>query len=107
VIPDELSSVEKGPPPRSHESVASWSGSEPLGKIDDARRYVERMSSALSPDRMTADERLDEVAEILAVGLSRLRSRQSSALAADAGESSLDCAGHQSGHANVLKGGLD
>ena len=56
---------------------------------------------------MTAEERLDEVAEILAAGLSRLIARQSSPLSADSGESSLDCAGDQSGHANVLKGGLD
>ena len=66
------------------------------------------VSNALNPDLMTAAERLDEVAEILAAGLMRLRARQSSPLSADFGESSLDCAGHQSGHANVLKdGGLD
>jgi hypothetical protein len=54
---------------------------------------------------MTADERLAEIAEILAVGLSRLKARQSSSLSADFGESSLDCPGQQSGHANVLKDG--
>lgn len=61
--------------------------------------------NALKPNLMTADEGLDEIAEILAAGLTRLRARQSSALAADLGESSLDCAGHQSGHANVLTNG--
>ena len=66
---------------------------------------VHRMG-ALHPDRMSAAERLDEVAEILAAGLTRLRARQSSALPADFGESSLHCAGDQSGHANVLKGEL-
>ena len=65
------------------------------------------MSLAIHPDRLTAEERLDEVAEILAAGLMRLMSRQSSPLSADLGESSLDCPAHQSGHANVLKGGLD
>ena len=40
--------------------------------------------------------------EILAVGLMRLHARQSSALSAHCGESSLDCVGHQSGHADVL-----
>jgi hypothetical protein len=67
------------------------------------------MSNALHPDRMTAAERLDEVAEILATGLMRLRSRQSSDLSHRFGESSLDCVAHQSGHANALKrdGGLD
>ena len=49
--------------------------------------------NALKPDRMTAEERLDEVAEILAAGLMRLMSRQSSPLSADLGESSLDCPG--------------
>jgi hypothetical protein len=52
-----------------------------------------------------ADERLAEIAEILADGLTRLRARQSSLKPADAGESSLDCAGQQSGHANVLTDG--
>ena len=37
----------------------------------------------------------------------RLMSRQSTPLSADLGESSLDCPADQSGHANVLKGGLD
>jgi hypothetical protein len=54
---------------------------------------------------MTARERLTEIAEILATGLTRLKARQSSALSADFGESSLDCAAHQSGHPNVLKDG--
>jgi hypothetical protein len=36
-------------------------------------------ANALAPDLMTADERLTEVAEILAVGFMRLRRRESSA----------------------------
>ena len=60
--------------------------------------------NALKPDLMTAAERLDEVAEILAAGLQRVLARQSTAQSADFGESSLDCPGHQSGHANVLRG---
>ena len=63
--------------------------------------------SPLKPDLMSPAERLDEVAEILAAGLTRLMSRQSTSLSADFGESSLDCPANQSGHANVLKGGLD
>jgi hypothetical protein len=64
--------------------------------------------NALNPDLMTAAERLDEIAEILAAGLTRLCSRQSSQISADLGESSVDCAAHQSGHANVLtNGGMD
>ena len=50
-------------------------------------------------------ESLDEVAEILAAGLQRLHARQSSALPAHSGDSSLDCAAGQSGHANVLNDG--
>lgn len=60
--------------------------------------------NALKPDLMTAAERLDEVAEILAAGLQRALARQSSAQSADLGESSLDCPGDRSGHANVLRG---
>jgi hypothetical protein len=54
-------------------------------------------------------ERLDELAEILAAGLLRLKANKSSGLSAATGESSLDCAARQSGHANALKrpGGLD
>ena len=62
--------------------------------------------SALKSENMTAIERLNEIAEILAAGLTRLRARQSSGLPADFGESSLHCAGTQSGHANVLRGEL-
>ena len=67
------------------------------------------MSNALHPGHMTADERLAEVADILAAGLMRLKSRQSTPLSPHGGESSLDCAGHQSGHADVLtsRGGSD
>jgi len=61
--------------------------------------------NGLKPDLMTAAERLDEVAEILAAGLQRLHARQSSAQSADCGDSSLDSAGHQSGHAEVLTDG--
>jgi hypothetical protein len=45
--------------------------------------------NAIDPNRMTAAERLAEVAEIVAAGLVRFRSRQSSRLSADSGESSL------------------
>ena len=52
---------------------------------------------------MTTRERLAELAEILAAGLMRLRARKSSSLSQHSGESLLDCAGYQSGHANGLK----
>ena len=45
-------------------------------------------------------ERIAEIGEILALGLVRLRARQSSQTEARTGESSLDCVAYQSGHAN-------
>jgi hypothetical protein len=52
-------------------------------------------------NRMTAAERLDEIAEILAAGLIRLRARKSSRISAHHGESSLDFSPDQSGHGVV------
>jgi len=52
----------------------------------------------LSPDAMSANARLAEVAEILAAGLIRMRDAKSSSLSADAGDSSLDFSAHTSGH---------
>jgi hypothetical protein len=49
---------------------------------------------------MTSDERLAEAAEILAAGISRLRARRSTSSARSRGETSLDRAADQSGHAN-------
>jgi hypothetical protein len=51
------------------------------------------------PDRMSPHERLGEVAELLALGLVRLRARQSSALSRDGGESWVDFSPDESGHA--------
>jgi hypothetical protein len=50
--------------------------------------------------RLSAQERLDEIAEILATGLMRLHARKSSPKSADFGESSVDFSPHQSGHAD-------
>jgi hypothetical protein len=67
------------------------------------------MHNGIDPGRLSPAERLAEIAEILAAGLMRLKSRQSTPLSPDGGESSLDCAGHQSSHADRRKshGGLD
>jgi hypothetical protein len=60
-------------------------------------------SNGLHADRMSASDRLDEIGEILAPGLIRLRARsaelerKSSGLSADFGESSLHFSPHQSG----------
>jgi len=55
--------------------------------------------NALSPVHMSPTERLAELAEILARGLGRMKARQSRQLSADCGESSVDCSGDRSGHA--------
>lgn len=61
--------------------------------------------NAVTPDLMTAADRLDELVAILAVGLQRLLARQSSSQSSDFGEGSLDCADNQSRHAYVLTNG--
>jgi hypothetical protein len=47
------------------------------------------------------DERLDEIAALLAAGLMRLRARKSSPLSRHDGESSLDFSADQRGHAST------
>ena len=54
------------------------------------------MTNALHPRHMTAAERLDEVAEILAAGAMRLMARKSSHLSAERGDSSFDFTGERS-----------
>ena len=44
----------------------------------------------LSPDRMSADQRLSEVGQILAAAVRRVLAEQSSSLSAEGRESSLD-----------------
>jgi hypothetical protein len=63
------------------------------------------VTNAVRPDQLTSAERLNELAEVLAVGLMRLRARKSSQLSPHTGESSLDCPGHRSGHGDVLRNG--
>jgi len=57
-----------------------------------------------SPD-MTAAERLAEVADLLAVGVIRMRVRMSSPKSADRGEISLDILADQSGPDPNIAGG--
>lgn len=56
-------------------------------------------------DGLTPPERLDEIAQILAAGLIRMRTRQSRPLSHHVGESSVDFMLHQRGHAGVLSEG--
>ena len=58
------------------------------------------MFNALDPDHMTASERLDEVADILATGLRRLIVRKSSPLSGNRGESPLAMSPDQRLHAD-------
>jgi hypothetical protein len=55
--------------------------------------------NSLSPDKMSAGERLAEIALILALGLRRLRARQSSRVSAASENSFVDFAANQSGGA--------
>ena len=65
------------------------------------------MITALPPSAMTADERLDEVARILAAGILRGRARRQESQArsrASNGESSLDIPVKESGHVRTKTG---
>ena len=56
------------------------------------------MINALDPERMTAEERLDEVAEIMAAGFRRLRNNESTNNSNNFGDIPLDFPAHQSVH---------
>jgi hypothetical protein len=59
------------------------------------------MGNGIDPGCLSAAERLDEIADILAAGVIRLRARKSSGLSRDGGESSLDFSPDQRGHVSV------
>ena len=61
--------------------------------------------SPLHPNNMTPDERLAEIAEILARGLIRLHAHEASPLSADDRDSFVDLPPHRSGHAATLTNG--
>ena len=56
------------------------------------------MINALDPERMTADERLDEVADILAAGFLRLHSHELTNNSNAFGDFPLDFSALQSAH---------
>ena len=72
-----------------------------MSRILGKTQVGSEVTNALHPNRMSAAERLAEVAEILAAGLIRLRARKSSDLSRDDGESSLDFSPDQSGHVSA------
>ena len=57
-----------------------------------------RGSNGLSSEKLSGPERLAEVAEILALGILRLRTETLSANSADSGDSSLHFSPAESGH---------
>lgn len=57
------------------------------------------MRAAQTTDRDEARERIAEIGELLALGVIRLRARQSTSLSARTGESFVDCLPTPSGHA--------
>jgi hypothetical protein len=61
------------------------------------------MSNPFQYDSRSKGERLDEIAEILAVGLMRLMARKSSPISAEPGESSLDLSAAESGHPTTVE----
>ena len=67
--------------------------------------YVRVMSgpNAIAPDQMTAEERIAELGQLLALGHMRLQARKSSRLSADRGDSFVDFLPDQSGHADAPK----
>ena len=73
------------------------------GEYVGNNQELQTMQPSSLQDRAETRARIAEIGEILALGLVRLRARQSSQMSADAGESSLDCVGHQSGDANPEK----
>jgi len=58
-------------------------------------------ANALAPDLMTAEERLTEVAQLLAAGLLRLRQHQNQNCFSTLEKNSLDFSPDRSGHATT------
>jgi hypothetical protein len=67
--------------------------------MNDLPPPVTKRPNPLSPFLMSAAERRAELCRILALGLIRLRMRQSSELSDQTGESCLHCLPDQSAHA--------
>ena len=73
----------------------------PVGKVSEPKNppeFIAIMNNALSPDRMTAAERLDEVAGILAAGIRRLQARETPNEINELGDFHLDFSATKSVH---------
>jgi hypothetical protein len=64
------------------------------------------MTDSIKTDSLSVDERLTEIAEILAVALMRLRARKSSEMSGKNGEFSLDISATQSSHPTRIEEGI-
>ncbi|MCG6116337.1 MAG: hypothetical protein MEQ84_14190 [Mesorhizobium sp.] len=74
------------------------------GRMSSDSQLISRSgSNPLAPSLMSAGDRRRELCAILAAGLVRLRSRQSSELSAGLENGLLDCPGDQSGHATATQ----
>lgn len=60
--------------------------------------HTNNTANPISPTHLSATERLDEIAGILAAGVMRLKARQSRQLSARMRESSVDLTARQSRH---------
>jgi len=65
--------------------------------ISRAVGLLSGMPTGIKPDSLSATERLAEIADILALGLIRMRTRKSSPFFPTSGEISLDILADQSG----------
>ncbi|RLP22757.1 hypothetical protein D8676_22765 [Mesorhizobium sp. YM1C-6-2] len=70
---------------------------------NDSRTFSRTGPNALRPALMSPAERRAELCALLALGLVRLRARQSSETSADPENGLLDCAADQSGHATAIE----
>ena len=73
------------------------------GEYVGNNQELQTMQPSSLEDRAETHARIAEIGQILALGLVRLRARQSSQTEAGTGESSLDCVARQSGDANLEK----
>jgi hypothetical protein len=78
-------------------SVAATTSAHSSAPLEINSQLTAPAMTAVKPDQMGADERLTEIAEILALGLIRMRGRMSSPFLPMSGEILLDCNAQQSG----------
>jgi hypothetical protein len=73
-----------------------------IGPLSDRRLFMKR-PNPLPPDRMTPTAHLAELADILALGILRLRARRKPRETNDVSEFRLDCSPDRSGHGRTSR----